>query len=657
MEVREIVTFIRTVPIFVKLPEEQLMQLARAAEVRECAAGDLLVEPKDEKNELFIIVEGEYRVSYQVGSGEFERELARLWPGDYFGAIAVVTGRHTTAFVRALQPGRLIVLSKETIDALFDKSPAFARALYSSLAVTVDQSIERFATVPFVRLDSYPKLEYTVETLPSRIARLCQALAVERDDDRVVVAMVDPQDARSRTFLCDVLRQYHVEFVAVAEDDFRRHAARLLGPDVDLAAPDTPFEELVTVSSTGNTVLLSERDESDLLRKAITMAIRSGASDIHVEPDEEAGRIRLRVDGKLLTIEEGIPPARLNQVISRLKVISELDIANSRRPQDGRFVVRADQRRVEFRIAVAPCEGGEKAVVRVIMPNPDFESLDNLILCGPAARFAAELFENPSGLVLITGPTGAGKTTTLYAGLHAIVAQDHGINVVTIEDPIEYNLRFATQMQVNREQDLGFASLLRTVLRQDPDVILVGEIRDQESAAMCLEAATTGHLVLSSLHTYSALETLVRLRNLGVRPYLLAAALRGVISQQLVPRLCPGCTEPVHPEEPIVQRLCQAGIVAEDTRDKLVRGVNRGDGPLDGEKGRLGVFEILSITDQLRDLVDRSAPASDLKQALSPECFFSMQQYCRFLLQVGLVSPERIESILPKRPMYREDRN
>lgn len=174
---------------------------------------------------------------------------------------------------------------------------------------------------------------------------------------------------------------------------------------------------------------------------------------------------------------------------------------------------------------------------------------------------------------------------------------------------------------------------------------------------MCLEAATTGHLVLSSLHTYSALETLVRLRNLGVRPYLLAAALRGVVSQQLVPRLCPGCTEPVHPEEPIVQRLCEAGIVAEDTRDKLVRGVNREDGPLDGEKGRLGVFEILSITDQLRDLVDRSAPASDLQQALRPECFFSMQQYCRFLLQVGLASPERIESILPKRPMYRENRN
>ena len=268
--------------------------------------------------------------------------------------------------------------------------------------------------------------------------------------------------------------------------------------------------------------------------------------------------------------------------------MADLDITNIRRPQDGRTNVQAGDRRVELRVSITPCQGGEKAVLRLMAPSPRLEDLGNLILSRPVAMFVQEIFQNPSGLVLVTGPTGAGKTTTLYAALNMIASRNPALNFVTIEEPVEYNLQFATQIPVNRELGLDFARLLRTVLRQDPDVILVGEIRDVESAAVAAEAAITGHLVLSSLHTYSALETLVRLRNLGVKPYVLANALKGVISQKLVPRLCPGCTMPVSPDDPVVERLQELDILPEGWSGELLQGVDRDGCPPGGEAGRVG---------------------------------------------------------------------
>ena len=331
--------------------------------------------------------------------------------------------------------------------------------------------------------------------------------------------------------------------------------------------------------------------------------------------------------------------------------MSELDITSIRRPQDGRFLVRANDQRIEFRVSVTPCHGGEKVVLRVVAPNPDFLDLANLILSGPVAAFAKEMFQSPSGLVLVTGPTGAGKTTTLYAALSAIEGRDHTLNIVTIEDPVEHNLDFATQIQVNRELGLDFPNILRTILRQDPDVILVGEIRDAESAALALEAAMTGHLVLSSLHTYDALETLVRLQDLEVKPYLLASALKGVISQQLLPRLCPGCTEPIPSDAAVVARLKTLGVLEADWSGVLYRGKDCEGFPPGGESGRVGVYETMFVTEQLRDLIDRAAPRSELEKALDQQYFFSFPRYCRFLLKEGLAAPERVERILPKKPL------
>jgi type II secretory ATPase GspE/PulE/Tfp pilus assembly ATPase PilB-like protein len=463
--------------------------------------------------------------------------------------------------------------------------------------------------------------------------------------------MVSPGDMQARAFLVDVLRQFHVDFVAVTEEDFQRHAARLLGADIAVSGLDTPFDSLRHVNSAGEAVEIAQKGGDDVLPGLLTSAIRAGASDVHIEPHDEGGRIRLRVDGRMFPIRADIVPQHFHQVVSRIKVMSELDITSIRRPQDGRFLVRANDHRIEFRVSVTPCHGGEKLVLRVVAPNPDFLDLANLILSGPVAEFAKEMFQSPSGLVLVNGPTGAGKTTTLYAAVNGIEGRDHTLNIVTIEDPVEHNLNFATQIQVNRELELDFPNILRTILRQDPDVILVGEIRDAESAALALEAAMTGHLVLSSLHTYDALETLVRLQDLEVKPYLLASALKGVISQQLLPRLCPGCTEPVDSDDAVVARLKSLGVLEANWSRVLYRGKDSEGSPPGGESGRVGAYEIMLVTDRLRDLIDRAAPRSELEKALDQQYFFSFPRYCRFLLKEGLVAPGRVERILPKKPL------
>jgi type II secretory ATPase GspE/PulE/Tfp pilus assembly ATPase PilB-like protein len=651
VDATEIVALVRTVPIFHTLSKDQLQQLAEAADVRTCDRGELLAEPASQENELFIVVAGKFRVYLRQDHADSEKELARLGPGDYFGVIPLVTGRRAPVAVQSLQPGRVIALSERTIDELFESSPGFARAMWRSLGSHVAQSIDRLGVVFFAELDSFPNLSSTSRLLPPRISRVCQSLVVEQDGDRVTVAMVSPGDLQARAFLVDVLRQFHVEFVAVTEDDFSRHAARLLGADVGVSGPDTPFGSLMHVSSAGEAVEIPQKGGDGVLPRLLTSAIRGGASDVHIEPHDEGGRVRLRVDGRMFPIRADIAARQFHQLITRIKVMSELDITSIRTPQDGRFLVRADDQRIEFRVSVTPCHGGEKAVLRVVAPNPDFLDPANLILSEPVAAFAKEMFQSPSGLVLVTGPTGAGKTTTLYAALSAIEGRDHTLNIVTIEDPVEHNLNFATQIQVNRELGLDFPNILRTILRQDPDVILVGEIRDAESAALALEAAMTGHLVLSSLHTYDALETLVRLQDLEVKPYLLASALKGVISQQLLPRLCPGCTEPVPPDAAVVTRLKTLGVLEADWSGELRRGKDCEGFPPGGESGRVGVYETMFVTDRLRDLIDRGAPRGELEKALDQQYFFSFPRYCRFLLKEGLVAPERVERILPKTPM------
>jgi type II secretory ATPase GspE/PulE/Tfp pilus assembly ATPase PilB-like protein len=655
MERQQIITFIRTVPIFVELDGGQLERLADTAQERTFAAGEVIAEPGRESSELFIILEGELQAVLNDKHLSAETELTRLFPGDYFGVVSFFTGALTQAKVRALEPGRMLVLRREAIDHLFESSPAFARAICRSLAASVSQTLEKVPSVPFVKLDNFRHIERATSILPKRIARYCQCIVVERDNHQAKVAMVNPHDGRARNFLAGVLSGYQLEFVAVTEEDFQRYAKRLFEEKVAAISPDEPLGRLSFVNTQGQTEPIAETGAQDLLPRVLTAAIRDRASDIHVEPGLPVGRVRLRIDGRLLSFEENVPPPVVRQIISRIKVMSELNITNTRRPQDGRFVVLANDRQIEMRAAVMPCHGGEKIVLRLNAGDTHLANLANIIAFESVQSFVQDILAQPSGLVLVTGPTGAGKTTTLYAALHHLNRADDARNIVTIEDPIEYDLPFATQTQVNRELDLGFAEILRSVLRQDPDIILVGEMRDAESAAIAVEAASTGHLVLSTLHTHSALETLVRLRNLHIKPYLLADALKGIVSQKLVRRLAPGYTQPVPADDVTLNGLRQIGVLPDGWSGSFHRGRQEEGGPQGGESGRIGVFEVLTVTDPLRELIEATAPQSEVAAHLRGESFLSFAHYSRMLLADHYVAPERILEIFPKRATFEDE--
>jgi type II secretory ATPase GspE/PulE/Tfp pilus assembly ATPase PilB-like protein len=508
--------------------------------------------------------------------------------------------------------------------------------------------------VPFVKLESFRNIDRATSILPKRIARHCKCIVVERDEHQAKVAMVNPLDGRARSFLAQVLSGYQLEFMAVTEEDFQRSAKRLFEEKAAAIPTDEPLARLAYVNAQGRQEPLAETSEQDLLPRVLTTAIRDRASDIHIEPGLLAGRIRLRLDGRLMTIEEGVPPPLIRQIVSRIKVMSNLNITNTRRPQDGRFVVLVNDRHIEMRAGVTPCHGGEKIVLRLNTGDTHLANLSNIIVFESVQAFVEDILEQPSGLVLATGPAGAGKTTTLYGALHHLNRADDARNIVTIEDPIEYDLPFATQTQVNRELDLGFAEILRSVLRQDPDVILVGEMRDAESAAIAVEAAATGHLVLSTLHTHSALETLVRLRNLHIKPYLLANALKGIVSQQLVRRLAPGYTQPVPVDDACMSNLKQIGVLPECWRGTLQRGRQEDGGPQGGESGRLGVFEVLTVTDPLRERIEGSATQSEIAAGLDEGSFLSFARYSRMLLADHYVAPEAVLEIFPRRAWFEE---
>lgn len=641
----QLVTFIKTVPVFHSLESDHLFRLADEVTIRDYPSGDTLVTRGDESRELFIMLQGESAAYVTEENVGFERELKRFYPGAHFGMLNILARESSPSTIRAVTDVKTIVISHETIDRLFQESSSFAPAVCRSLASFLSDSIVAVPTIPFKRIDEYREYQSTTKLLPSRISKLVQAIALEKDEDRVIVGIVNPNDSRACDFIKNVLNQYAVEFVAIGEDDFLHHAKTLFPASTATVAPERGFTEFAFVGADGERTPVAE-SENDALSLALTYAIRAGASDIHVEPAPSGGWIRLRLDGKMLSFQDDIKVEHLRHIISRLKVAAELDITNIRRPQDGRFRIVADGRVIEFRESVIPCEGGEKVVLRV-GDSENYVTFDSLFVSDAIAHFAREIFTQPSGLVLVTGPTGSGKTTSLYAALRMIGRENQSSNIVTVEDPIEYGLDFATQTQVDDAIGLGFDSLLRSILRQDPDIILVGEIRDRESAAIAVEAATTGHLVLSSLHTHSAAETLTRLRNLDIPSYLLADALKGVISQKLLPKVHPGSSQGVDSSDAVVRRLIEHGVIDESSLPKLRRGKEVENGPPEGESGRVGMFEILSVTEQMSDLVDRGASRAELSENMEDASFFSFKQYARLLLEGGYVSPERVERVLP----------
>lgn len=372
------------------------------------------------------------------------------------------------------------------------------------------------------------------------------------------------------------------------------------------------FEEGVT----GKEAMSVDNSDPDapavvkLLNFLLATAIRDRSSDIHLEPFEDEFRVRYRVDGALLQMEN--PPRELSSpLISRIKVISKLDIAETRMPQDGRIELTIEGRNVDLRVSTLPTMFGESCVMRILDRSNVSLSLDNLGLRQNDNEMIKALIAKPNGVVLVTGPTGSGKTTTLYCCLNHMNTPD--MKIITTEDPVEYDLPGVMQCQVNSEVGLTYAKALRSILRQDPDMILVGEIRDKETASIAVEAALTGHLVLSTLHTNDAASAITRMVDIGVEHFLIAATLEAIIAQRLVRKICSSCKEFYTPEE---EHLYELGLRAQDVAEKKFaygKGCSRCNGT--GYKGRMGLYEILRCTDSIKQMIMDQAGVAQIREA------------------------------------------
>jgi type IV pilus assembly protein PilB len=434
-------------------------------------------------------------------------------------------------------------------------------------------------------------------------------LPIKIQDDELIVAMADP----ANIFAIDDLRivtGYEIRPVVATESDLSAAIDKFatMNQNVDQMVGD--IEDVggeVDRDDEGGTD--DEAPVAKLMNIIVTEAIRQGAGDIYIEPLENELRVRYRIDGVCQEVMRS--PKKLHrQLLSRLKIASGMDIAEKRVPQDGRFGVVLDGKTVDFRVAVLPCVNGEMSVLRLLRKDSIMLSLEDLgFFEEPIGRLLAAL-DKPYGCILVTGPTGSGKSTTLYAAINRTTKPT--VNLITVEDPVEYRLEGLSQVHVNEKAGLTFAAALRSILRQDPDVVMIGEIRDKETATIAIEAALTGHLVLSTLHTNDAPSALTRLTEMGVEPFLSASAINCVLAQRLGRRLCPECKEAYVPTEEALQRV---GFPFEPGKlPTLYRAVGCKRCNDIGYKGRMGIHEVMTVTEDIERACVNHASGDEIKR-------------------------------------------
>lgn len=523
------------------------------------------------------------------------------------------------------------------------EGPELQQLLVSSKLVTEAQVAEAIALHTghrFVDLSNMPLDPNVVALVPGAICRKYSLIPIDRTRDRLTVGILDPTDIVALDDVASVTDLF-VEPVVIAKDALAQMFERFLRSDEELSELSTTIEESTETNSAAFTESLEEQDnDAPIVRFVnllIAQAINDRASDIHVEPGEKQLTVRFRIDGVLHEMQKADRSIQ-DGIISRLKIMSAIDIAEKRKPQDGRLSVTHEGRSVDLRVATLPTVWGEKIVMRILDNTGQTMTMRDLLFSGTNDRRFRESILKPHGMILVTGPTGSGKSTTLYTALRAVA--NTRINVITVEDPVEYRIPGINQVQVNNRAGLTFSSALRSILRSDPDVVLVGEIRDQETATISIEAALTGHLVLSTLHTNDAPSALTRLTEIGCEPFLVATALSAVVAQRLARRLCMQCREPlVEPTEV----LTSLGF-PHDPRDvpQLYKANGCAACSNTGYRGRVALHEVMTLSDELEALVVTRATGSEMRQVALQQGMVSLREDGWSKVAQGLTTIEEV---------------
>ena len=541
--------------------------------------------------------------------------------------------------VKRLKFGAILLargkVSEDELDRVLRLQAASARPeklgnLLTTLGVVsardIAQALAVQADLPYVETSAFPEMPILEERISARFLRDSRALPVEEDEDTLTLAVADPfNDFVRHSF--ELVSNRKVHCVVAVGTDIDTAIERLYGGGRTSVGSltDGDLEARIDADALGDDIqqlkdLASEAPVIRLVSLIITNALETRASDIHIEPFENRLIVRYRIDGVLHEIES--PPKRqAAAVISRIKIMANLDIAERRLPQDGRIRLRIQGKDIDLRVSTVPTMHGESVVMRILDKGGVQLNFEKLGFAPDILAKFKEALAQPNGILLVTGPTGSGKTTTLYTALDELNQPD--VKILTVEDPVEYQMAGINQIQVKPQIELTFASALRSIVRQDPDIIMIGEIRDLETAEIAVQAALTGHLVLSTLHTNDAPATINRLMDMGVDDYLLTSTLVGVLAQRLVRTLCTHCREP-HQMEAAVAKELGFGRVSAELQPTVYKAVGCTQCSNTGFIGRMCIAEMMPLTEPIRRLIMQKANAGDLRRAALSEGMLPM---------------------------------
>jgi type IV pilus assembly protein PilB len=678
--------FLQRIQLFSLLSWAECDAVVKKLKRRELPPGNVIVREGQAGNSMFFITSGKVEVRKKDNNTGIDFLLSELGAGQCFGEMALLTGEPRGATVITMEPTTVGILEQSEFHDLMVAHPKIGVSLTKILASRL-QAANKQVGVEYIALGKLQFDERVLTLLPEATMRQYKVIPVSYSNNRLSLAMVDPNNLMALDDVRRVIKGVMIEPVVCTEEDFKKFMsgtyaqmvvkaakrekekqAEQLQPMMvkatAVAAPsggppagpmdaeavlaqlqtagldkiDTDGEEEPTEQKASATELTAAAEDQPIVKLAnavLALSIQKSASDIHVEPREKEIYVRFRQDG-LLQLVQQLPKKVQMGLISRMKILAKLDISEKRLPQDGRISVKVGEKLIDFRVSTIPTKWGEKICMRLLDKSNTSLGLDKVISHLPTLEKVREMIAQPYGIMYVTGPTGSGKTTTLYSALSEL--NDPDVNISTVEDPIEYDLTGANQVQVHKEIELDFARVLRAFLRQDPDIILVGETRDTETAKIAVEAALTGHMVLTTLHTNDAAGTFTRLREMKIEPFLVSSSTIGVIAQRLARRLCKSCKEAYKPEA--ADKKYWDIPVDKDVSFYKAKGCSQCNNS--GYKGRVGLYEVMKMSNNLKAMVAGGSNSDQIREAAIKEGMISLKAYGVLMMLEGTTSPEQV---------------
>jgi len=680
VESEQLVPFLKNVKLFAELSPESLAKLGTCLKTAEFPPAEVIVREGAPGVSMYIIKSGLVEVRKKDPATGIDFLVAQLSEGAAVGEMSLLTGKPRSATVSTVQPTVVFTLTRADFRNLLTQHPEISLGLARILAERLEDATKQVG-IEYVSLLKGNFDPRVVGLIPQSVVQLHKVVPIAFVNNSVTLAMVNPSNLVAFDDVRRYIKGVIIEPVVCTEDDFRKFMetvySQIMGlkddakkeivdrsqaerkedkkkEDKKKAAFDQPQQSLEDLQNEilGGLEVQSEEDEKPtnateltnasedapvvrLANNILALAIKKGASDIHIEPQEKGLYLRLRVDG-VLKVEQILSKKVQLPLTSRFKILARLDISERRLPQDGRISIKIEDRGIDFRVSTVPAKFGEKIVMRILDKGGSLLPLDKIIVHEQTVEKLRWMINQPYGIIYVTGPTGSGKTTSLYSSLNEINSPE--VNISTAEDPIEYDLAGLCQVQTHKDIGLDFARILRAFLRQDPDVILVGETRDQETAKISVEAALTGHLVFTTLHTNDAPSSFTRLEEMGIEPFLMANSTIGILAQRLARRICQNCKKEVEVDD---TTLGYFGYTR-DSAPKFYKGEGCEKCSGNGNKGRVGIYELLLMSDDLKRAIARGAKTDEIKELAIANGMIDLKHYAMILMERGLVSVEEV---------------